>query len=100
MKGRIVILVDDGLATGATMRAAIQALRAEDPARIIVAVPTGAEETCESFKDEADEVICAYTPHPFMGVGLWYRDFSQTPDYEVRTLLQQAFQSQPVASRA
>lgn len=99
LKGQIVILVDDGLATGATMRAAIRALRAENPARIVVAVPTGAEETCESFKDEADEVICAFTPSPFMGVGLWYRDFSQTPDYEVQALLRKAFRGEPVASK-
>src|SRR5260370_13853160 len=84
---RIVILVDDGLATGATMHAAIQALRQQQPARIVVAVPTAAPETCEELRAEVDEVICAVTPEPFHAVGVWYRDFSQTTDEEVRELL-------------
>src|SRR5947209_1472510 len=90
VKGKTVILVDDGLATGSTMRAAAAALRQQQPARIVVAVPVSAPETCEQFKTEVDEVICAVTPQPFRGVGLWYRDFSQTTDEEVRELLEQA----------
>ena len=88
--GRTVVLVDDGLATGATMRAAIAALRQRGPARVVVAVPVGAPETCAEFQDEADEAVCARTPEPFYAVGLWYGDFSQTTDEEVRDLLEQA----------
>ena len=87
LRDRTVILVDDGLATGASMRAAVQAVRAHHPARVIVAVPVGAPETCEAFADITDETICARTPEPFSAVGLWYRDFSQTTDDEVRHLL-------------
>src|SRR5918992_528509 len=87
VRGRTVILVDDGLATGATMLAAIKALRQQQPARIVVAVPTAAPETCEQLKKEADDAICAITPEPFHAVGLWYEDFSQTTDEEVRDLL-------------
>jgi predicted phosphoribosyltransferase len=90
VRGRTVILVDDGLATGSTMRAAIAALRAQHPARIVVAVPVGAPDTCAEFKDEADDVICARTPEPFFAVGLWYADFSQTTDEEVHDLLRRA----------
>ena len=90
VRDRTVILVDDGLATGASMRAAIAALRAQHPARIVVAVPTGAPEICEAFKTEADEVICAVTPEPFLGVGRWYEDFSQTTDEGVRLFLEDA----------
>ncbi|MCZ7573896.1 MAG: phosphoribosyltransferase [Ardenticatenaceae bacterium] len=90
VSGRIVILVDDGLATGATMRAAVAALRKQNPARIVVAVPTAAPETCNEFRDEVDEIICAITPEPFYAVGLWYEDFSQTTDEEVRDLLERA----------
>jgi predicted phosphoribosyltransferase len=90
VRGRTVILVDDGLATGSTMRAAVRALRAQGPARIVVAVPVGAPETCAEFQDEADEVVCAVTPDPFYAVGLWYGDFSQTTDDEVRELLARA----------
>jgi predicted phosphoribosyltransferase len=86
-RGRTVILVDDGLATGATMHAAIRALRQQQPARIVVAVPTAAPETCDELKREVDDVICASTPDPFYAVGLWYEDFSQTTDEEVRELL-------------
>ena len=82
-----MILVDDGLATGATMRAAVKALRQLQPARIVVAVPTAAPDTCEALRAEVDEVICAITPEPFHAVGLWYEDFSQTTDEEVRELL-------------
>lgn len=86
--GKTVILVDDGLATGSTMRAAVAALRQEHPARIVVAVPTAAPETCDELRDEVDEVICAMTPEPFYAVGLWYHDFGQTTDEEVRDLLE------------
>jgi predicted phosphoribosyltransferase len=87
VRGRTVILVDDGLATGATMHAAIKALRQQQPARIVVAVPTAAPETCDELRAKVDEVICAITPEPFYAVGLWYEDFSQTTDDEVRDLL-------------
>ncbi len=89
VRGRTVILVDDGLATGATMQAAVKALRLQQPARIVVAVPTAAPETCAQLKTMADDVICAITPEPFHAVGLWYEDFSQTTDEEVRDLLAQ-----------
>ncbi|MBV8507849.1 MAG: phosphoribosyltransferase [Alphaproteobacteria bacterium] len=85
--GRTIIIVDDGLATGATMRAAVQALRQQHPACILVAVPTASPDTCEALKAEADDVICAMTPEPFFAVGHWYEDFTQTTDNEVRELL-------------
>jgi len=85
--GKIVILVDDGLATGASMRAAVAALREDKPARIVVAVPVAAPETCDAFRSIADEIICAETPEPFQAVGMWYDDFSQTTDDDVRDLL-------------
>ena len=85
-----VILIDDGLATGASMRAAVAGLRAQHPARIVVAVPAAAAETCDAFRSEVDEVICALTPEPFYGVSRWYEDFSQVTDEEVRTLLEEA----------
>jgi predicted phosphoribosyltransferase len=85
--GRTVILVDDGLATGATMRAAVEASRQQQPARTVVAVPTASPDTCEALKAEADDVICAMTPDPFFAVGHWYEDFTQTTDDEVRELL-------------
>jgi predicted phosphoribosyltransferase len=88
--GRVVILVDDGLATGSTMRAAVAALRQFDPARIIVAVPVAAPATCAEIAREADECICCIEPDPFYAVGVWYEDFSQTTDDEVRDLLQRA----------
>jgi putative phosphoribosyl transferase len=84
---KTVILVDDGLATGATMRAAVQAVRRHQPARVVVAAPVGAPQTCGELTDIADKVVCARMPHPFSAVGLWYRDFSQTTDEEVRQLL-------------
>lgn len=88
---RTVIVVDDGLATGATMRAAINALKKLRPARIIVAAPVAARGTCESFKDEVDSTcVCVMSPKSFHGVGLWYRDFSQTSDEEVCYLLKDA----------
>jgi predicted phosphoribosyltransferase len=85
--GRVVVLVDDGLATGSTMRAAVKAVRQLDPAKIVVAVPVGSPDTCEELRAMADDVVCARTPHPFSAVGQWYRDFSQTSDEEVRGLL-------------
>jgi putative phosphoribosyl transferase len=88
VNAQIVILVDDGLATGSTMRAAILALRQMQPARIVVAVPVAAPETCAELRSEVDELVCAATPEPFMAVGLWYLDFSQTSDEEVRQLLE------------
>ena len=85
--GRVAIVVDDGLATGATMRAAVKALRAHHPARVVVAVPVGAPEACALLRREADEVVCVSTPLSFSGVGMWYDDFTQTEDAEVRELL-------------
>jgi predicted phosphoribosyltransferase len=93
VRGKTVILIDDGLATGASMRAAVAALRQMGPARIVVAVPVAAASTCAEFQSEVDEVICALTPEPFYAVGLWYDDFSQTTDEEVRALLAQASSS-------
>lgn len=87
---RVVILVDDGLATGSTMRAAVAAVRTQNPARIVVAVPTGARETCEELGKEVDEVICVSTPAHFRAVGMWYDDFTQTEDSEVRSILEAA----------
>ncbi len=87
----IVIVVDDGLATGSTMRAAVKALRQKGPKQIVVAAPVGARETCDSFRNEVDVVcLCALTPEPFQAVGLWYTDFEQTTDDEVRKLLTRA----------
>ena len=90
LQGRTAILVDDGLATGATMRAAARALRAMGPARCVLAVPVAAADTCAAMRQEADEVVCATTPAPFLSVGHWYDDFSQTGDDEVRALLARA----------
>jgi putative phosphoribosyl transferase len=96
LRGRTAILVDDGLATGATMLAAVKALRLQQPSRIVVAVPTAAAETCAQLRSEADEVICATTPRPFRGVGQWYLDFSQTSDDEVRELLARSRDESPL----
>lgn len=90
MRDRVVVLIDDGFATGATMRAAIRALRQAGPARIVAAAPTGAFDTCEKLKKTADEVVCAITPEPFFAVGRWYLDFGQTTDVEVCGLLARA----------
>jgi predicted phosphoribosyltransferase len=87
LTNKTVILVDDGLATGATMRAAVMAARQQQPARVIVAVPVGAISTCADLAAEADDVVCVRTPDPFVAVGLWYRDFTPTTDHEVRSLL-------------
>lgn len=90
LRGKTAVLVDDGLATGSTMRAAVTALRIEGPTRIVVAVPVAAAETRDALKTLADDVICAVTPEPFHAVGLWYDDFSQTTDDEVRELLERS----------
>ena len=90
VRGRNIILVDDGLATGSTMRAAVVALREKHPRSITVAVPVAAPDTCYEFRSEVDEIICARTPEPFIAVGLWYDDFTQTTDEEVRELLEAA----------
>jgi putative phosphoribosyl transferase len=87
LQGKTVILVDDGLATGSTMRAAALAVRRLNPARLVVAVPVAAEETCNAFRDVVDDIVCGVTPKPFRAVGLWYEDFSQTTDEQVRELL-------------
>jgi erythromycin esterase-like protein/predicted phosphoribosyltransferase len=93
--GRTVILVDDGLATGSTMLAAVHAVRADEPARVVVAVPVADPEVCEALRDVADEVVCALTPQPLRAVGAWYEDFSQTTDDEVRALLEHARPAPP-----
>lgn len=95
LRGCICILVDDGLATGASMYAAITALRTQEPREIIVGVPTAAPETCEMFEGEVDDLICVHTPEPFYGVGLWYADFSQTTDEEVIAYLRKAAEATP-----
>ena len=92
IKDHVVILIDDGLATGSTMRAAAASLRLQKPRRIVVAVPVSSPETCDEFRSEVDEIVCALTPEHFQGVGLWYKDFSQTSDEEVRELLKRAAQ--------
>ena len=98
--GKVVILVDDGLATGSTMRAAVKALRRLGPDRIVVAVPTAAPSTCAELGLEADECICCITPDPFYAVGVWYEDFSQTTDEEVRELLERAAARRMAATRS
>jgi putative phosphoribosyl transferase len=87
LNNRVVVLIDDGLATGSTMKAAVQSVRASAPAQIVVAVPVGAPDTCRQFATLVEEVVCARTPEPFFSVGQWYRDFEQTTDQEVRELL-------------
>ncbi len=90
VRGKTVILVDDGLATGSTMRAAAAALRQQKPARIIIAVPVSAPQTCDEYRMGVDEIVCDVTPEPFHAVGQWYKDFSQTTDEEVSNLLEKA----------
>ena len=90
VRGKTAILVDDGLATGSSMRVAVLALKEKQPAQIVVAVPVAPRETCAELESVADKVICAVTPQPFWGVGQWYADFSQTSDEEVRDLLRRA----------
>lgn len=87
IEGRTVLLVDDGMATGSSMAAAVKALRHYDPSSIVVAVPTASHATCKEFEDFVDDVVCAITPEPFMAVGVWYEEFAQTTDEEVRELL-------------
>ena len=93
--GRTAILVDDGLATGSTMRAAVAALRAQNAGRVVVAVPISSPAACAQLEAEADDVVCARTPEPFYAVGLWYEDFSPTSDEEVRDLLEAAARRRP-----
>jgi len=95
IKGRTVVIVDDGLATGSTMKAAIQAVRQQDPRQVIVAVPTAPSETCEQLKESADHVVCALTPEPFFAVGGSYADFTQITDEEVRDLIASAVNISP-----
>lgn len=90
VREKTVILTDDGLATGSSMRAAAAGLRQQNPDRIVVAVPVSAAQTCDQYRMGVDEIICAKTPEPFYGVGMWYEDFSQTTDEEVRVLLGKA----------
>lgn len=98
LRGRDVVVVDDGLATGSTMRAALLAIRQQHPSRLTVAVPVGAAETCEQLRSDADEVVCAAMPTPFRAVGLWYDDFPQASDDEVRTLLEAARREHALAA--
>lgn len=90
LEGHVAIVVDDGLATGSTMRAAVAAIRQQHPARLVVAVPVGAAPTCAALRREVDELVCPAMPEPFRAVGLWYRDFPQTSDGEVYELLEAA----------
>lgn len=90
LRGKTVILVDDGLATGASMRAAVLAVKQQQPASLVVAVPVASVETCDMLRDEVDDVICLETPQPFYAVGLWYQEFGQTSDEEVRALMRRA----------
>jgi predicted phosphoribosyltransferase len=98
IRGRVVILVDDGLATGSTMQAAVTALRRLEPARIVVAAPVGVRETCERMRRFADEVVCLTTPEPFQAVGLWYEEFTQTTDDEAKRLLTTTVRAEPATS--
>ena len=98
VRGKTVILVDDGLATGSTMRAAAAALRQQQPERIVVAVPVSAVQTCDQYRMGVDEIVCAVTPEPFQAVGQWYKDFSQTTDEEVRDLLARSASGQADAA--
>lgn len=99
LRGRTVILIDDGLATGSTMRAAIDAVRQQGAREVIVAVPVAAVSTCEEFRREVDDIVCAQTPEPFYAVGLWYEDFSQTTDEEVYELLERTAGGRSDAAR-
>jgi putative phosphoribosyl transferase len=94
LKDRIVILVDDGLATGATMRAAVRSVRKAMPARLVVAVPVAPPQTCAELRQEADEVICPYQPDPFWAIGLFYQNFAPTEDSGVESLIRQAYDRQ------
>jgi predicted phosphoribosyltransferase len=94
LKDQVVILIDDGLATGASMMAAIHAVRVHGPSRIVVAVPVGPPETVEALRSEVDELVCPIMPEWLMSIGHWYMDFSQTSDAEVMRLLQRAWQKE------
>ena len=98
LNGKAVLLVDDGLATGSTMRAAVAAARLQQPARVVVAVPVAALSTYEEFQAEMDEIVCVFTPEPFHAVGLWYETFSQTTDEEIQELLARAAEEQGAAA--
>lgn len=100
IEGRCVIVVDDGLATGASMRAAVLAIRQQHPAHVVVAIPVGAEDTCQALRQEADEVVCAAMPQPFHAVGRWYQNFPQASDDEVIALLQKARHAHEQAVRS
>lgn len=100
LQNRTVLLIDDGLATGSTMLAAVQAVRGAHPARVVVAVPVAASDTCEKLRAEVDDMVCLLTPENFRAVGSWYDDFTQTTDDEVIDLLQRANQPQHDASQA
>jgi putative phosphoribosyl transferase len=100
IRDRTVIVVDDGLATGSTMHAAVSALRKRNPMKIVVAVPVGSAEACERIGDVADEIICLERPKPFYGVGLWYEDFRPTTDEQVRGILVDTMGASPAAARA
>lgn len=100
LRDRVVILIDDGLATGATMRAAVKALRQSCAKKIVVAVPVGPPDTCREIEQDADETICLSTPEFFQAVGQYYEDFSQTSDNDVRELLSSAVQEQPVSGES
>jgi len=99
VRGRTVILVDDGIATGATMHAAVAVLRKQQPARIVIAVPTSSSSTADEFAAEVDEVVCVIKPDPFLAISYWYKHFSQTTDSEVCDLLERA-RNEQVARRA
>jgi putative phosphoribosyl transferase len=94
LRNRIVILVDDGLATGSTMLAAVRSVRLQNPGSVVVAVPVASPEAVQALRSEADDVVCLATPDPFRAVGLWYRDFGQTSDDEVRQLLESAWEAE------
>jgi predicted phosphoribosyltransferase len=100
VRGKTVILIDDGMATGSSMRAATVALRRQQPARLVIAVPVGTPAVCDGFRTQVDEVVCARTPDPFVAVGFWYDDFSQTTDEEVHDLLARAATQRRRAARA
>ncbi len=100
IENRTVVLIDDGLATGASMKAAVKALKKHNPSKIIVAVPTASEDTCNEFQSEVDEIICAYTPAVFRGVSEWYDDFSQTTDEEVMNLLEDSYRRRYIDVKA
>jgi putative phosphoribosyl transferase len=100
LSDRTVILVDDGLATGATMRVATVAIKQQHPKQIIAVVPVSSPEICDELRVEVDKIICAETPRPFVAVGLWYKKFSQTTDAEVQNLLKQAVEQETITSRS